>query len=95
MAYIGIDLHTNKFNICYLTNDNQTLRKTFTIIDEQLEEFTSLLSLNDYIVVEASTNTFSFSDLIKDKVKKVFSEHVIGGRIVEDFALALGSERIS
>ncbi len=36
-----------------------------------------------------------YIDLNPDKVKKIFSEHVQGGRIVEDYALALGSERIS
>jgi len=36
-----------------------------------------------------------YVDLNPDKVKQIFSEHVLGGRIVEDFALALGSERIS
>lgn len=36
-----------------------------------------------------------YVDLNPDKVKKIFSEHVMGERIVEDYALALGSERIS
>lgn len=36
-----------------------------------------------------------YVDLNPDKVKQIFSEHVLGGRIAEDFALALGSERIS
>jgi NADP-reducing hydrogenase subunit HndB len=36
-----------------------------------------------------------YVDLNPDKVKKIFSEHVMGEQIVEDYALALGSERIS
>ncbi len=36
-----------------------------------------------------------YVELNPDKVKKIFSEHVMGERIVEDYALALGSERIS
>jgi NADP-reducing hydrogenase subunit HndB len=36
-----------------------------------------------------------YVDLNSDKVKKIFSEHVLGDRIVEDYALAIGSERIS
>ncbi len=36
-----------------------------------------------------------YIDLNPDKVKKIFSDHVQGGRIVTDFALAMGSERIS
>jgi len=36
-----------------------------------------------------------YVDLNADKVKKIFTNHVQGGEIVTDFALALGSERIS
>jgi NADP-reducing hydrogenase subunit HndB len=36
-----------------------------------------------------------YVDLNPDKVKKIFSEHVLGGNILEDYALAVGSERIS
>ena len=36
-----------------------------------------------------------YIDLNSDKVKKIFAEHVMGGRILEDYALAIGSERIS
>ena len=36
-----------------------------------------------------------YIDLNSDKVKKIFKEHVMGGKIVEDYALAIGSERIS
>lgn len=72
MAYIGTDLHTNKFNICTLDHNGQTQRKTFCIEEEQLKEFYSMLSKNDSIVFEASTNSFAFYDLIKDKVKNVY-----------------------
>ncbi len=36
-----------------------------------------------------------YVDLNPDKVKQIFSEHVLGGNILEDYALAVGSERIS
>ena len=36
-----------------------------------------------------------YVDLTPDKVEKIFKEHVTGGKIVKDFALAIGSERIS
>jgi NADP-reducing hydrogenase subunit HndB len=36
-----------------------------------------------------------YVDLTEDKVKKIFEEHVIGGKIVSEYALAIGSERIS
>jgi len=36
-----------------------------------------------------------YVDLSVDKVEKIFKEHVLGGTIVKDFALAIGSERIT
>ena len=34
-----------------------------------------------------------YIDLTKDKIKKIFEEHVLGGKIVNEYALAIGSER--
>ena len=34
-----------------------------------------------------------YVDLTKEKVKKIFDEHVLGGNIVTKYALAIGSER--
>ena len=36
-----------------------------------------------------------YIELSVDKVSRVFKEHVMGGKIVKEFALAIGSERIS
>jgi len=36
-----------------------------------------------------------YVDLSVDKVARIFKEHVMGGKIVKEFALAIGSERIS
>jgi len=36
-----------------------------------------------------------YVDLTEDKIRKIFDEHVTGGRIVKEYALAIGSERIS
>lgn len=36
-----------------------------------------------------------YVDLSVDKVERIFNEHVMGGTIVKDYALAIGSERIS
>lgn len=35
-----------------------------------------------------------YVDLNPDKAKKIFDDHVIGGEIVTEFALATGSERV-
>jgi len=73
MNFIGIDLHSNRFNICALSSKNQTFRKTFNLKnEEQMTEFFSFLSTNDHVAFEASTNSFAFNDLLVDKVKKVY-----------------------
>jgi NADP-reducing hydrogenase subunit HndB len=35
-----------------------------------------------------------YIDLSVDKVARIFDDHVMGGKIVKEFALAIGSERI-
>jgi len=35
-----------------------------------------------------------YVDLDEEKVKKIFAEHVLSGEVVEDYALAIGSERV-
>ena len=36
-----------------------------------------------------------YIELTPEKAKRIFQEHVLGGRIVGEYALAMGSERIS
>jgi NADP-reducing hydrogenase subunit HndB len=36
-----------------------------------------------------------YVDLDEDKTNRVFADHVLGGKIVTEFALGLGSERVS
>jgi len=36
-----------------------------------------------------------YVDLTEEKIRRVFSEHVIGGKIVTEHAIAIGSERVS
>ena len=36
-----------------------------------------------------------YVDLTPEKIRKILDEHIIGGKIVEEYALALGSERVS
>ncbi len=35
-----------------------------------------------------------YVDLTEERIRKIFSEHVLGGRIVSEYALAIGSERV-
>jgi len=34
-----------------------------------------------------------YVDLTEEKIRKVFTKHVLGGQVVKDYALAVGSER--
>ncbi len=36
-----------------------------------------------------------YVDLTPEKIIKILSEHVIGGKIIKEYALAIGSERVS
>ena len=36
-----------------------------------------------------------YVDLTPEKILKIIDEHVVGGKVVKDFALAMGSERVS
>ncbi|NIM58199.1 MAG: (2Fe-2S) ferredoxin domain-containing protein [Candidatus Aminicenantes bacterium] len=36
-----------------------------------------------------------YVDLTPDKIRKILAEHVLGGKVVGEFALAKGSERVS
>ena len=33
-----------------------------------------------------------YADVTEDKTRQIFDEHVMGGKIVEEYALAIGSE---
>lgn len=36
-----------------------------------------------------------YVDLTDEKMRRIFAEHVMGGHVVKEYALAVGSERIS
>jgi len=36
-----------------------------------------------------------YVDLDEDKARKIFADHVLGGKVVTEFALGVGSERLS
>lgn len=36
-----------------------------------------------------------YIDLTEEKLVKIFEEHILGGKVVKEYALALGSERIA
>jgi transposase len=71
MVFLGIDLHSDCFNCCFLDEAGGDERMSFRINPEDLAAFFSRLTRETYILVEASTNTFQFVDLVRDKVKDV------------------------
>jgi len=53
-----------------------------------------LCSREPMITVELSGQApVKYVDLTEEKAKRVFTEHVLNGRIVADYALAIGSEQ--
>jgi len=72
MKYVGIDLHTNRFTCCYLSdNSKEKQTETFDLNSSGLNSFYSTIDNNTYILIEATINTFSFVALFKDLVKEV------------------------
>ncbi|MBN2312766.1 MAG: (2Fe-2S) ferredoxin domain-containing protein [Sedimentisphaerales bacterium] len=54
-----------------------------------------LCSREPMITVEIKGQTpVKYVDLDEAKTKKIFAEHVMGGKVVEEYALASGSERV-
>jgi transposase len=72
MKYVGIDLHTNCFTCCYLSDNNKKKQtETFELDPVGLRKFYSTIDKDTYVLVEATINTFSFVALFKDLVKEV------------------------
>ena len=72
MKFVGIDLHTNRFTCCYLTdNSKEKQMETFDLDPAGLKKFYSSIDINTYVLIEATINTFSFAALFKGMVKEV------------------------
>ena len=83
--YIGIDLHSNKFTCNFLRTDNKSMKESFLIHPIEFQHsFFPRLTEQDYVLIEASTNSFAFYDLIKDKVKEVIIANPMDLRIIYD-----------
>ena len=72
MKFLGIDLHSICFSCCFLYEDGKKYKTSFDIDPDSLEVFYQYLDTETYVMVEASTNTFKFVELVRDKVKEVF-----------------------
>jgi transposase len=69
MSYLGVDLHTNSFTVCYQTGQGKQQIRTFDI--RGINGFRKSLRKTDKIAVEATGNTAWFVERIRDRVSKV------------------------
>lgn len=67
--FIGIDLHSAKFNCCFLTAGEEGKRElSFPVDEEGIREFLSVAGEKSFVMVEASCGTFDFVEKIRDYV---------------------------
>lgn len=71
--FYGIDLHSDSFKAAIIgDNPDNVETKTVSLKTNAFKYFIDSLTKEDYIAVEASTNTFWFVEQVKDKVNEVF-----------------------
>ena len=63
MVMIGIDLHSNCFSACMIYDDGEKVKKEFDLNADSLKQFYEYLNPDTFVLVEASTNTFKFTEL--------------------------------
>jgi transposase len=69
MSYLGVDLHTNSFTVCYRSCQGKQRIGTFDI--RRIDRFRKTLRKADKVAVEATGNTAWFVERICDRVSKV------------------------
>jgi len=69
MSYLGVDLHTNSFTVCYRGSKGTERTATFEI--RRLNQFRKTLRKRDELAVEATGNTAWFVEQINDRVSRV------------------------
>ncbi len=58
MNYLGVDLHSNNFMVCFLSEDGKQTFKRYKL--SEFESFKQNLDAEDYLAVEATGNTRFF-----------------------------------
>lgn len=71
MKFIGIDLHTNCFTACFLDEAGNKSIITYELNNEGIEKFFEKVTLESYVLVEATINSFCFVNMIKSNVGQV------------------------
>jgi transposase len=69
MSYLGVDLHTNSFTVCYRSRQGKQRVATFDI--KSIDKFRRTLRKQDAVAVEATGNTAWFAEQIDGRVSKV------------------------
>lgn len=69
MSYLGVDLHTNSFTVCYRTKQGKERIGSYAI--NRMDAFRKTLRKQDHVAVEATGNTAWFMEQVRDRVRKV------------------------
>ena len=72
MAFYGVDAHSDNFKIEKISENNKNETMTICNNKKELDSFISKLQKEDFIAVEASTNSFWFYDLVKSHAKECY-----------------------
>jgi len=62
MRYLGVDLHTTNFVVCFLSEQGKVRVVTFSLNAEGLAAFRRQLRVDDSVAVEAGQTTYYFSN---------------------------------
>ena len=69
--HIGVDLHTNSFTVCILSDGDRERIRTFALQGGGLAQFISDLEKSDEVAIEATGNSAWFRDQVLPHVSRV------------------------
>lgn len=72
MRFLGIDLHYDSFVVAYLVDKHIIKVEKIIFHTKEFQWFLDSLTQNDYIAIEASTNSFWFYDQVYSRVKECY-----------------------
>ncbi len=92
MGTCGIAAGARKILKTFLDEDKDSDSKDIIITTSGCA---GLCSQEPIVTIELKGETpVKYSKLTEDKVKRIFKEHIIEGKVVTEYALAIGSERV-
>jgi len=69
MSYLGVDLHSNSFTVCYRSSQGKERISVFDI--GSIGQFRKSLRKHDELAVEATGNTAWFVEQVRDRVSRI------------------------